>query len=299
MIVRCPECGSKGKVDEEFIGREIHCPKCGVIFTAAEEVVVHPEVKWYYAEGREKRGPISQDEFERLIGAGTVTPDTLVWRKGMADWQALAEIRGDELTSVTREEKPYARGLGDNEIHGGAAGELLRGKKATTAGGLNYAGAGKRFGAKVIDLIFLLTIASIVEGLSRKLFPEAYVSADIEYVYAATMLINLLLWSFYVTWFVGKFGATPGKIVFNLKIVTPTGGRVGYIQAFGRFCGEFVLGLSIALVPAIAGFMLSQQKWLAMVAFIATLFLFYSPIIFDSQKRGLHDRLIGTRVVIV
>jgi len=172
-------------------------------------------------------------------------------------------------------------------------------KKAKGTAGLHYAGAGKRFGAKIIDLIFMLTMASMVGGVSRKLLPEAYFSLEISFVSAATMALNILLWVFYITWFVGRFGSTPGKMVFNLKVVTTTGGRVGYIQAFGRFCGEFVLGLSIALIPAIASFMHSQQKWQAMASFVVTLFLFYSPILFDPQRRGLHDRLIGTRVIVV
>jgi hypothetical protein len=33
-------------------------------------------------------------------------------------------------------------------------------------------------------------------------------------------------------------------------------------------------------------------------SFIITLILFYSPSLFDSQKRGLYDRLLGTRVVV-
>jgi hypothetical protein len=48
---------------------------------------------WYYAIGNERQGPVDDATLDRLIAAGTVTPDTLVWRAGMADWQPLSQAR--------------------------------------------------------------------------------------------------------------------------------------------------------------------------------------------------------------
>ena len=49
---------------------------------------------WYYdAGGGQRQGPISDQELDRLIAAGTVTPDTLVWSEGMAAWSPLREAR--------------------------------------------------------------------------------------------------------------------------------------------------------------------------------------------------------------
>jgi hypothetical protein len=48
---------------------------------------------WYYAIGNERQGPVDDAELDRLIASRTVTPDTLVWRAGMADWQPLAQAR--------------------------------------------------------------------------------------------------------------------------------------------------------------------------------------------------------------
>jgi uncharacterized RDD family membrane protein YckC len=272
MIVRCPDCGGKGRLRDEFAGRSMLCPHCGGKFVATEEVAVQPGVKWYYAAGQEKLGPVGQSEFERLVAGGIISPGTLVWRKGMAGWLPLTEARGLERNqAVAREELPFfqAEDVGSSTASGRRPPKTVSGKTD-----LVYAGGGKRLAAKIIDLIFMFTMASMVEGLSRKLFPGAYASVEISPVYAVTMVLNMLLGIFYITWFIGKFGATPGKMVFNLKVVTPTGGKVGYGQAFGRYCGEFIV------------------IWL-------TLLLGYLPILFDSQKRGLHDRLCGTRVVVV
>ena len=44
-------------------------------------------MEWYYAVGGERKGPVGEEEFQRLIQQGAVTSQTLVWREGMADWQ--------------------------------------------------------------------------------------------------------------------------------------------------------------------------------------------------------------------
>lgn len=48
---------------------------------------------WYYAEGGQQRGPVSEPEFEDLIRNGTIRNDTLVWRPGMSQWQRLDQTR--------------------------------------------------------------------------------------------------------------------------------------------------------------------------------------------------------------
>lgn len=50
-------------------------------------------MSWHYAVGGAQRGPVDDGEFERLVVSGEVTPDTLVWRAGMAGWQPLREAR--------------------------------------------------------------------------------------------------------------------------------------------------------------------------------------------------------------
>ncbi|MCX7566558.1 DUF805 domain-containing protein [Sulfitobacter sp. F26169L] len=42
--------------------------------------------EWYYAVEGTSHGPVNQAEFERLVSAGTIRSDTLVWQEGMEDW---------------------------------------------------------------------------------------------------------------------------------------------------------------------------------------------------------------------
>jgi hypothetical protein len=49
---------------------------------------------WFYAEGGRQVGPVPQSEFDRLVQAGTIQGDTLVWREGMPDWRTYREVAG-------------------------------------------------------------------------------------------------------------------------------------------------------------------------------------------------------------
>lgn len=47
---------------------------------------------WYYADNGERRGPVTDADFQTLCQAGTIGPETLVWRDGMAGWQPCREV---------------------------------------------------------------------------------------------------------------------------------------------------------------------------------------------------------------
>ena len=49
-------------------------------------------MNWYYESNGQPIGPIPDAEFAQLATAGTIAPDTLVWREGMAKWQAHASV---------------------------------------------------------------------------------------------------------------------------------------------------------------------------------------------------------------
>jgi len=49
---------------------------------------------WFYASEGQQQGPYPEIQLRELIARGTITPDTLVWTEGMANWQRAAEIPG-------------------------------------------------------------------------------------------------------------------------------------------------------------------------------------------------------------
>lgn len=83
--------------------------------------------------------------------------------------------------------------------------------------------------------------------------------------------VELLLTFSYFTFFVGRFGQTPGKMICGLKVIRSDGRDVTYAQAALRTLGYYVNRLTLGL-----GFI-----WVAM----------------DPRKQGFHDKIARTYVV--
>jgi uncharacterized RDD family membrane protein YckC len=137
---------------------------------------------------------------------------------------------------------------------------------------LAYAGFWIRFGAKFIDGLIvgvpILILAFFFMPNMLKVTPGQQPNLG------ATCLFELLAWGIsiaYSVYFVGKHGATPGKMVLHLKIVRPDGGKVTYGRALGRLFAELLSGL--------------------------ILYIGYIMAAFDEEHRSLHDRICDTRVV--
>lgn len=137
--------------------------------------------------------------------------------------------------------------------------------------GLVYAGFWVRFGAKLIDALFIGGIGMAI-GLAFGLMPGGYdgpggpVAANF-----LLSFLNLLIPAVYSTCLVGHYGATLGKMACGLKVVPPGGGRISYPRALGRHFAEGLSGLIFAM-----GYIMAA---------------------FDIEKRALHDRICNTRVV--
>lgn len=50
-------------------------------------------MSWYYADNGRQAGPVDDASLDALISQGAIRPDTLIWREGMANWQALSTVR--------------------------------------------------------------------------------------------------------------------------------------------------------------------------------------------------------------
>lgn len=49
---------------------------------------------WYYMDGGQQKGPISEDELRSLASAGRIRQDDLVWSAGMAEWGPARNLEG-------------------------------------------------------------------------------------------------------------------------------------------------------------------------------------------------------------
>jgi hypothetical protein len=77
---------------------------------------------WFYASEGQQQGPYPEVQLRALIARGAITPDTLVWTEGMANWQRAAEIPGLVSGEPGPPAVPRSGGaLPSAGVHGGGA----------------------------------------------------------------------------------------------------------------------------------------------------------------------------------
>ena len=243
-------------------------------------------MQWYYAINGERKGPVNQAEFERLVQTGAITRDSLVWRKPMAGWQSLAEVLAADPTAVVMisPDVPPLPG----EFSGAGGGEPVDepAVRVTQSGPVVYGGFWRRVAARLIDTLILWFAWQLVVGVVGALFfpgvvmmmeklrghqptPEQAI-AMLPFL-GVIIGIGLILGAAYDCFFLCRYSATPGKKALGLEIHRRDGAPLSVGRVIGRF---FSLGLN---------------------AF--TLGLSFFVVAFDDEKRGVHDYVCDTRVV--
>ena len=141
---------------------------------------------------------------------------------------------------------------------------------------MRYAGFWIRLVAKFIDSILLYIVQmpiGLALGLSLTGQPPTN-PAELSGYWIRLFIsygIGIGFGVAFTVFFLGRFGATPGKMALRLKVVRPGGAPISYWRAFGRYFAEMVSAMTCAIGYVIAGF--------------------------DGQKRALHDRIAATRVI--
>jgi uncharacterized RDD family membrane protein YckC len=144
------------------------------------------------------------------------------------------------------------------------------------AGEMVYAGFWIRVGASIIDGIIIgivnMLISFIIGILIAFMVGRGGHSPAVAVgLGGLNFLISLALGVGYVTYFLGKFGATPGKMACGLKVVRSDGEKISYGRAFGRFFANYLSAMILCIG--------------------------YIMVAFDDEKRALHDRICDTRVI--
>ncbi len=244
---------------------------------------------WYYVGSGQSLGPIDQAELERLVREGSITADTLVWHAGLGDWQPystvatatpFAALAGDAVCSEcggTFSQNDMIR-YADSWVCAACKPVFVQKLKegAALPGTMVYGGFWLRFLAKLVDWVLLGVVNSVLLFVFIPIMvlgggdPERFGPAMVV-IQPLLSLIGMVLNAAYTTFFLGRYGATLGKMACGLKVVTADGGKVSYARALGRYFAEILSGL--------------------------TLYIGYIIAAFDEQKRTLHDHICNTRVV--
>ena len=267
-------------------------------------------MNWHYVDQGRNTGPVTDAQLVELFRNGTITADTLVWHEGLPDWIRLHDAKlemnsppsaappplapeaapkvGEVVCAECGRVFPTAETIRYGKAHVCAAckpvflQKLSEGALVNT-GELNYAGFGIRFGAKFVDgfilglpliVIFGTLIMPVISEANQAGRNHQPVPEHLHHLQIMWMLANfgfLFVRVAYDTFFLGKFGATPGKMLCKIKVVMPDGSPFTYGRAAGRALAEIVSGMAC--------------------------YIGYLIVLFDAQKRALHDHICNTRVI--
>lgn len=210
----------------------------------------------YYSKEEERHGPISTEEFNALVAQGVIQPNTLVWKEGMENWAPYQDVENVFTKELSVASSDMAQRIKEG---------------ADEVTGMAYASVLRRFGALLIDGVILTVINFVLMQVLGTAAASAN-SENLSSILIFSFLIPTLFYVAYHTFFVGKFQATPGKMMLKMKIVRSDGESLSYLRAFGRYWGTYLSGLIL------------------MIGYIMALFD-------KPENRALHDRLCDTRVV--
>ncbi len=144
--------------------------------------------------------------------------------------------------------------------------------------GMRYGGFWIRLVARLVDGIILVVVNILVAVWARFLLyalARSGSSGDVVEAEVAGALVGMLLQFVisiaYTVFFLGRFGATPGKMACGLVVVRSDGTRLTYGRALGRHFADILSAMTLCIGYLVAAF--------------------------DGEKRALHDHICDTRVV--
>ena len=258
---------------------------------------------WYYVKAGQQAGPVTDDELEALARNGEIQPASLVWKEGMAQWEAYSKVGpGASSAFGAGSAAPTALAaapagatnseavcsecgrifpiedtiqFGNARVCAGCKPVFMQklAEGAKIGGGLNYATIGSRFAAVFLDGLLMFAVSfvtGLILGVSSFRGGAAEDRAVLQLVAYA---INMSIAAIYETVMIGKYGATLGKMACKVRVITADGGTVGYGRALGRHFAKF-----LSSIMCLIGYIMAFS---------------------DAEKRALHDRICNTRVITV
>lgn len=267
-------------------------------------------VNWYYAKNNERLGPIDDAELTRLLSTAEIGRDTLVWKEGMSDWAPLGTLpdivrvtpspgvpaaapapvsstavsapamAGVEMATCAVSGRQFPKNqmiqIGNDYVSAEYKNIYLnRVREGVYSGGVpsnfRYAGFWVRFAAMFIDGILAFTVNFGIGLFAGIAFGNRTDGGSTAAMIFLVYILPQVIWTSYYTFFIGKYGATPGKMAVGIKVIRPDGQPISFLRAFGRYWSYW-----LSYIPIGIGFIMAG---------------------FDDEKRALHDRVCDTRVI--
>ncbi|SPX84399.1 RDD family protein [Moraxella ovis] len=287
-------------------------------------------MKIYLARNGIQAGPYTLDELNTMLASGEVVLDDLAWHSGMANWQRLGDLTGNQYRyspQITDQSRQEVRGFGDNvdfksekdqrvsvaELYGCKPVEpsimlppkstpaFSKVSSTTNANEVVYASIGSRFLALAINLVlFIIAFLPFLSAMV-KLNPDQQKmttgSFESRMTYAQTLAEQIPSQVAMMTlMMVGGF------ILIQLILIVVRG------QSFGKLVmGIRAVSQSTKKIPPFTSLVGVRTLLLVVIYWIASAMPFNLALVLvgvnyfmastNDKKQGWHDRIANTIVV--
>jgi uncharacterized RDD family membrane protein YckC len=256
-------------------------------------------MSWFYHQNGENKGPVTVEDLRQLRQSNQIADDTLVWQQGLPQWVTFAasNVATAPVGAVAVAAPGASAGAGLQACS--ECGKLFpeadmiayEGKSicpvckplffqrlregVNQPGVLHYARVLSRFVAIFLDgiLLDILVLGPVIlffgfsamTSVGRGDIPPA--------LNVLITLLQYLVPALYEILMIAYFGQTLGKMALKVKVVSEDGGPIGFGKSTGRYFAKILSALILCI-----GYLMA---------------------IWDPEKRALHDRICGTRVITV
>ncbi len=155
---------------------------------------------------------------------------------------------------------------------------------------MQYPKAWERLTAAFIDWLLYTVFAFAVLQLLLSAFSFGTVAMQRIVGFLAVLLTTLLVIAYKVMFESGRLQATPGKLVFGLKVVDANGGRAGWVPVLLRTWPWWAYLITAITQILLVGYWVHGIIWLGLLALFAT-------VVLPPGGRCLHDITAGLHVV--
>jgi hypothetical protein len=178
---------------------------------------------WYFNDSGQQRGPIPEEELKSLLSSRKISPQSLVWSEGMAEWKSATEI--SEL-----QPSPYAPPSSITDSVESWSGYTPSGPQIRPW---------VRYWARTSDsLLFCLIVGLIVPFV----YPSFFELND-----TLVGIVLLVFYNFVEPILLSTIGTTPFKALMGVRVRNGDGSKLSYPQALTRILTIWIRGQGLGI----------------------------------------------------
>ena len=154
---------------------------------------------------------------------------------------------------------------------------------------MQYPKAWERLAAAFVDWLLYTVFTLVFTGVVSQFIGSSLAMQRI-LGFFALLLAALLIVAYKVMFESGRLQATPGKLVFGLKVVDANGGRAGWVPVLLRTWPWWAYLITAITQILLVGYWVHGIIWLGLLGLFVT-------IVLPPGGRCLHDITAGLHVV--